>query len=432
MQKDDKRIAKNTVVLYVRMIITILVSLYASRVVLQVLGVDDFGIFGLVGGVVSMLSFLNASMSGATSRFITYALGQDDITRVNETFSTSVNIHFFIALLVLIVAETIGLWFVLNKLVLPESRYWAAICVYQCSVLSAIATILQTPYNASIIANERMDAFAYIEVFNVIMKLIIVLILPILPFDKLITYSLLYLVVSVVVMLTYRIYCKKKFSTCKYHFKINKSIMIPMISYSSWDLFGNLSSTMKQQGTNILINMFFGVVFNASSSIATQVQSAISGLAANVIQAFRPQIIKKYASGNITVMQEQMCNALRFTLIIYNMCVLPLFMDIEYVFNIWLGEVPKSAIDFSKLLLLNSLINLVTMIIITVNHAAGKIKYISFITGMFNLIYLLSVYISYKFVAAQVESAYTIMVLFSLIILVIDLYITNTSVNFYR
>ena len=425
ISKNNKRIAKNTVLLYMRTLITILISLYTSRVILQTLGVEDYGIYGIVGGVVIMLTFLNSSMSGATSRFITFALGERNKCKLQNVFNTAFYIHVLIAILVFIVAESIGLWFVCQKLVIPEDRIFAAQCVYHLFTISTIITIMQTPFNATIIAYERMDAFAYIEILNSILKLLIVFLLPYLPFDKLITYGCLFLGVNFVVFVCYVGYSFVQFDICRIRKLEDRSNVKPMLKYCLWDLFGSLSGTLKQQGTNIIINMFFGVLLNAASSIATQVQAAVSGLASNVIQAFRPQIIKSYSQDNIPLMQNYVCNAIKYTLLLYGICIIPLIIELDLVLTIWLGIVPEHTLWFCRLLLLNSYVGLSVMILITTNHATGKIKYLSTATGIYNMLILPVTYVAYKYFFLPAETTYVINICFTLLTLVTDLIITK-------
>ena len=261
---NNKRIAKNTIMLYIRMFISMLVGLYTSRVVLATLGVEDYGIYGVVGGVVAMMGFLNASMSGATSRFLTFELGRGDKDRLAKTFSSALIVHIAIAIIVFILAETVGLWFLCNKLNIPEGRMEAAHWVYQFSILATMLSITQVPYNATIIAHEKMDVYAYMEILNVSLKLLIVYLLCIGNFDKLILYASLMLAVSILIMMVYRIYAIRQFPEAHFHWIWDKTYLRPLLSFSGWDLYGNACVIARQQGTNFLINIFYGVVFNLS------------------------------------------------------------------------------------------------------------------------------------------------------------------------
>ena len=341
---NNKRIAKNTIMLYIRMFISMVVGLYTSRVVLATLGVEDYGIYGVVGGVVAMMGFLNASMSGATSRFLTFELGRGDKDRLAKTFSSALIVHIAIAIIVFILAETVGLWFLCNKLNIPEGRMEAAHWVYQFSILATMLSITQVPYNATIIAHEKMDVYAYMEILNVTLKLLIVYLLCIGNFDKLILYASLMLAVSILIMMVYRIYAIHQFPEAHFHWIWDKTYLRPLLSFSGWDLYGNACVIARQQGTNFLINIFYGVVFNAASGIATTVQGTISGLAFNIILAFRPQIIKQYAKGNVEDMSKLVGNAVCFTTILFGCMSIPLILETHYIMKAWLGVDRKSVV----------------------------------------------------------------------------------------
>lgn len=421
--QDNTRIAKNTTFLYIRMLLSIIVSLYTSRVVLQVLGEVNYGIYGLVGSVVAMFTFLNTTMSGATARFLTHDMAKGDAQRLHNTFNTALLIHIGIAILVLIFAETIGLWFLHNKLVIPEDRMFAANVVYQLSILSMMITITQVPYNAAIIAHERMDIYAYVELVNVTLKLVIVYILLIGNMDRLILYAVLVLCTSCIVAFIYRYYCIKHYNES--HFKIvyKPEIIKPMLTFSLYDLYGNLSITARQQGTNIIINMFFGIVLNAASGIATMVQGIISGFSGNILQAFRPQIIKSYAVGNIVKMENLMINAIKFALLLLMIITIPLCIEIDYVMHIWLGDVPEYAPKFCRILLLMNLVGVINTVLTIAIHATGNIKRLSFFAGTVALLNLPAMYILFKFITKVPEYAYITQFVSAVIMVIIELFI---------
>ena len=389
---NNQRIAKNTIILYIRMIIIVVVGLYTSRVVLSTLGVEDFGIYGVVGGIVAMMGFLNASMSGATSRFLTYELGVGNVGRISRTFSTAMVVHIIIAVIVLIAAESLGLWILESKLVIPQNRISAAHRVFQLSVASAMLSIIQVPYNASIIAHERMNVYAYIEMLNVTLKLLIVFCLTVWDFDKLVFYAWLYFGVNLVIMLIYRFYCVKLYKECRFHWIWDKAFIAPLLSFTGWDLYGNGCVTVRQQGTNFLINMFYGVAYNAASSVATTAQGMITGLAANVIMAFRPQIIKNYANGDFAQMQKLSCNAIKYVILLFGCMAIPFILDMQYVMELWLGQVPEKAVIFCKVQLLWMFLVLANNVFIICIHATGNIKRISLITGSIHLLTLPAIY----------------------------------------
>lgn len=407
---NNKRIAKNTIMLYIRMFISMLVGLYTSRVVLATLGVEDYGIYGVVGGVVGMMGFLNASMSGATSRFLTFELGKGDKERLAKTFSSALIVHIAIAIIVFILAETVGLWFLCNKLNIPEGRMEAAHWVYQFSILATMLSITQVPYNATIIAHEKMNVYAYMEILNVSLKLLIVYLLTIGDFDKLILYASLMLAVSILIMMVYRIYAIRQFPEAHFHWIWDKTYLRPLLSFSGWDLYGNACVIARQQGTNFLINIFYGVVYNAASGIATTVQGTISGLAFNIILAFRPQIIKQYAKGNVEDMSKLVGNAVCFTTILFGCMSIPLILETHYIMKAWLGVIPEKSEIFCQILLIASFLGLLNNIWNTCIHATGKIKEISIFSGTFFLISLPIIYVVFQF-KAPVESAYLVFIL---------------------
>ena len=421
-QSSNRRIAKNTLALYVRMFLTMVVGLYTSRVVLATLGVEDYGVYGVVGGITSMLGFLNASMSGATSRFLTFELGRGDKKRLENTFSSAMIVHMGRAAVVLVLAETVGLWFLCHKLVIPPERMTAAHWVYQLSILSSMLAITQVPYNATIIAHENMNVYAYVEILNSVLKLLIVYLLTIGDFDKLILYAVLMLAVSVTVMMTYRIYCVRHYSESHFHWVWDKTYLKPLLSFSGWDLYGNMSVTVRQQGINFLINMFFGVVFNAASSIATTVNGMVTGFAYNLIQAFRPAIIKEYAAGNIKEMEIMIGNAAKYTVLLFGCMLTPLIFELPFVMELWLGNVPEKAVDFCRLLLIASLFNLINNVIGIGIHATGNIKRISLVTGSLIFACVPFVYLLFEF-NFNIDWAYIILINNTIMVL-----ITNTII----
>lgn len=373
--------------------------------VLQTLGVEDYGINSVVGGVVAMFGFLNASMSGATSRFLTFEMRRGDFEKLRDTFSSALTIHIGIALVVLVVAETVGLWFLTNKLVIPEERMFAAHVVYQLSIVSMMVSVTQVPYNASIIAHEKMDVYAYVELLNVFLKLGIVYLLLIGNFDKLILYAVLVLSVSIIVAFTYRIYCLRKFEECHFRRVWRKDILKPMLSFSGWDLFGNMSHTARQQGTNFIVNIFCGPAMNAASGIATVVQGVLMGLVSNVITAFRPQIIKKYAQGDVSSMSVLMINASKLSILLFSILTIPMVFNLNTIFSLWLVEVPAKAVEICRIVIMANIITLLNLILIIPIHATGKIKYLSFIGGSLLLATLLPIYL-FLSMGVGVEAAY--------------------------
>jgi O-antigen/teichoic acid export membrane protein len=404
---DNRRIANNAVWLTIRTVVMIAVRLYTSRVVLEALGIVDFGVYGVVGGLTAMLSFMNTSMSGATSRFLTFEMGRGNNDALRRTFSSAMVCHLLIALALIVIAETAGVWFLNAKLNIPPDRLTAANWVLQFAILSASATIIQVPFNALVIAHERMNVYAYIELLNAFMQLGVVYLLGLFAFDKLIVYSSSLFGVALIVSITYAIYCRYHFTESRFGLIWDKSILTPMVKFCLLDLYGNMSVMALMQGRNFLINIFFGVVCNAAVTVATSVQAGVSQLTSAISQAFRPQIIKQYAAGNLQTMAEIMLNALTFSSIAVALLMVPLLVKTEYVINLWLGEIPPNSPEILRCLLINTIFNNFGYAPTLAIHATGNIKRLSFISGTLYLLNPLCVWAAFK-MGAPVWSAYVL------------------------
>ena len=372
------------------------VSLYTSRVILRTLGVEDYGIYNVVGGVVAMFSFINATMSSATSRFLTYELGRGDQEKLKDTFSAAFWVHVIIAVLIFILCESIGLWFLKEKMVIPTDRMFAANVVFQLSILSTMFSITQVPYNATLISHEKLDIYAYVELINVFLKLGILYLLIIIPFDKLILYGILTLFINVGVMMFYRYYGSKHYQECRVQFKWQPEIVKPMLSFSGWDLYGNLSVTARTQGVSMLLNVFFGPVLNAAAGIATSVQSAVMSFASNVTTAVRPQIIKSCANKDYQRMISLINNSCRINFMILSLLIVPLCAEINYILKIWLVSVPDYAPIFCVLTLCFNLFANLSHVVVTGLHAYGKIIRPSLINGTLYLLVIPITYLSFR------------------------------------
>ena len=394
--QTDKRIAKNTLFLYFRMLLTMGVALYSSRVVLNVLGVEDYGIYNVVGGVVAMFALLNSSLASASQRFITFELGKKENQKLRETFSTTVTIHNLIALVVLILAETVGLWFLKNHINISESRMNAAIWVYQFSIFAFVVDIISVPYNASIIAHEHMKAFAYVGILEVILKLVVVFLLPVFEFDKLKFYAILIFSIMVIIRFVYGYYCKSHFEECRYKFYWDKNLFKSIASFAGWNFIGTSSYILMTQGVNILLNLFFGVVVNAARGIASQVQNAIWSFITNFMTALNPQITKSYASGDYNQMFRLVNQGTRFSF--YLMCIIsiPILIEAETILSIWLKTVPDYAVVFVRLSLLFSLSQTLSNTLVTAMLATGDIKMYQIIVGGIQMLNLPLSYLALK------------------------------------
>lgn len=297
INNNSKRIARNTLYLYMRQILVMLVTLYTSRVILKVLGVVDFGVYNVVGGMVSMFAFLNSALGQATQRFIAIGIEKDGVDQQRKIFSMLMNVHILIAVVLFVLCESIGLWLFYNKLVIPADRLSSAFWVMQCTIFTLMITVTQVPYNASIFGQEHMNAYAYISIVEVLLKLGVVILLQYFFPDKLIAYGILLALVQFIIAMAYRIYCLHKFNNCNYQLYWSKKLFKEVFSFSSWSVIGNLASTLNNQGMNILINMFFGPLFNAAKGISSYVESAVTSFVTNFLGASTPQIFKSYAAG---------------------------------------------------------------------------------------------------------------------------------------
>ena len=371
---NNKRIAKNTFFLYIRMLLKIFVGLYTSRVIFKVLGITDFGIYNVVGGVVYMLEFLNSGMTMSSQRFLSFELGKKDYKRLELVFSTSIIIHFILAFFVFLIIESIGLWILNTKLNIPESRLYAANWVLQCSVLSFIISIISVPYNSCIIAHEKMNFYAYISILEVILKLIIALCLQFFKMDYLILYAVLLLVLQLTIRFIYVYFCKKMFLECKAKLKFNLMLFKKMFSYASWNMMGCLGMSFKDQWTNIILNIYFGTAINSARGIAGQVNGIINGFATNFSMALNPQIIKQYASGNLRESMTIVYTGSRFVCFLLALFVIPFLMNVDFILFIWLGDVPRYTNIFIYIILINSLLNSMSHSVMTGIHATGNVK----------------------------------------------------------
>lgn len=398
---SNKTIAKNTLFLYFRMFFNMGVSLYTSRVVLQVLGVDDFGIFNVVGGVVVLFSFLNGSMSAATQRFINVEKASGVVERVKKIFNISVVNHLLIALAILVLAETFGLWFLNAKLNIPPERMYAANWVYQLSVLTTIIHIIRVPFNSIILAFERMSYYAYLGIFETLSKLgVVLLLLVVSGQDNLILYSILFMAVSLVTTLIYYFYCKRNFrEETRFKFYKDLSKTKEVVSFSGWALLGQGAVVASTQGVNVVLNMFIGVTVNAAMAVANQVSSALYSFVGNAQVAFQPQIVQSYAEKNIDRHLELVMKASRFSFFLMAIIAFPFILSIDIVFEIWLGNsIPDYSIAFTQITIFSFLINALAGPFWMSAYAVGNIKkyqvYIAVLTIVYLPISILMLYFS--------------------------------------
>lgn len=378
---SNKRIAKNTIILYLRMMIILCIGLYTGRLVLNSLGVEDYGIYNVVGGFVTMFTFLNGAMATATQRFITFELARGDINTQTNVFSTSLIIHFALAAVILLLAETIGLWFIYNKLVIPETRFNAALWVYQLSILSCCLSIISLPYNAVIIAHEKMSAFAFISIMDVTLKLVIVYLIQIYPCDKLVFYAVLMFLVQLLDRLIYGAFCSRHFPETKFKMIFDKRLLKDMNNIAGWSLFGNLAGVGYTQGLNILLNMYFGPAVNAARGVAVTIQGVVSGFVSNFQMALNPQITKSYAVKDLSRMHSLIYSSSKFSFFLLFLVVLPLILEAQMVLTVWLKNVPEHSVWFMRLILCIMLVEALANPLMVSSQATGKVKIYQSVVG---------------------------------------------------
>jgi len=396
-QRKNKRIAKNTLLLYFRMLLTMVVSLYTSRVVLRVLGVEDYGIYNVVGGVVSMFAVLSGSLSAAISRFLTFELGRDNNQdKLKAIFASSVTIQIFLSLIVIVIAESLGLWFLNCKMTIPAMRMFAANCVLQLSVVTFCINLISVPYNAAIVAHERMSAFAYVSIFEAVGKLAVAFAIYWASADKLIFYALLMCLIAVVVRVLYGWYCKKNFDECEFKFSFDKTILKQMFSFAGWNFIGASSSVLRDHGGNIVINLFCGPTVNAARGIAVQVNQAVYQFASNFMVALNPQITKSYASGNKEYMMSLIFQGARLSFYMLMVLSLPILLNTEYIMRVWLGNFPDYTVNFVQLTLVFALCESISNPLITAMLATGNIRNYQIIVGGLQMMNLPMSYIFLK------------------------------------
>lgn len=394
ISSNNRRIVKNTLLLYIRMALTMIVSLYTSRIVLNSLGIEDYGIYNVVGTFVAMFTVLSGSLSAAISRFITFELGCNDSNKLKLVFSSAVTIQIILALIITLLAETIGLWILNYKMIIPIDRIEAANWVYQFSILTFAINLISVPYNAAIIAHEKMSTFAYISILEVLGKLIVAYFIVISPIDKLIFYGLLLMIIAVIIRIIYGYYCKKHFVECTYHFIIDKSLMKQMFSFAGWNFIGSASSVLRTQGGNVLLNMFCGPTVNAARGIAIQVSHAVQGFVTNFMTALNPQITKSYASGDHDYMITLIFQGARLSYYILLLISLPVILNVHYILYLWLEIVPEHTANFIQLTLIFAMSESLAHPLVTAMLATGKIRNYQLVVGG---IQLLNLPISYIF-----------------------------------
>lgn len=387
-EADNSRIAKNTLFLYFRMLLIMAVQFYASRVVLKQLGVIDFGIYNVVAGLVALFGFVNASMTASTQRFLTFHLDQGDPVRLKQIFATCIHIHVLISLLLVVLAETAGLWYLREKMVIPAGREQAAFWVYQLSILSAVVSIMSFPYMADIIAREKMSAFARISIVEALLKLSVVFLLAVAPLDRLVFYAALVAAVQLIVCGCYKGYANRFFEESHYRFYHEKALFGEILGFAGWSLWGNTAAVMAGQGLNLLLNLFFGPAMNAARAVSVQVQSVLMQFANNFQTAVNPQITKTYAGGQLAEMHILVLRSARFSYLLLLVLCLPLLFETPFLLDIWLDKVPAYSVVFVRLMILITLIDMTANPLMISASATGRVKVYQSVVGSILLLIL--------------------------------------------
>lgn len=427
---DNKRIAKNTIFLYFRMMVTMIISLYTSRVILQVLGVNDYGIYQSVGGIVGFLSFLNSALSSGSSRFITFGLGEGNITKLKNIFNTTLTGHIILAIVIVVLAETVGGWFLHHKLVIPPERMDAAEWVFHFSVLTIFFTLTQVPYNACIIAHEKMKVYAYVSIVDAVGKLLIVYALLIGHIDKLILYAILHFVLQVSILVFYRIYCVKHFEEAKFQLGLDKTILKEIVSFSGWSMFANSAIALNNQGILVLLNMFFTPAVVAARSLSIQVEMAAYHFVTNFQTATVPQIVKRYAQGDLEGSKDLLLNMTKYSFYLMLLLAVPIFFSAEQLLSLWLAEVPPYTVVFLQIVIVQSLFQVFDTSFYKALYTKGRLKENALTSPTCLLVNFIVVYLLFKMGLPPVALSWSTAICYAIMGLVVKPILITKIVNY--
>lgn len=415
-------------VLYVRMFVMMLISFFTAGITLNALGVEDYGINNVVGGLVAMFSLLSNSLTAASGRFITFALGKGDLEYQKRVFSTAVNIHIVLAIVVVIAIETVGVWFLNNRLNIPSDRLYAANWVLQCSVISFALGLFSVPYNSSIYAHERISTFAWFTIYDAVVKLIVVASIYYYGGDKLILLAVISLIPGVIKQFIYWLYCQRNFPECEYNFQLDRGLFKEMFSFSGWNFFNSSAFLLNTQGVNMLINIFFGVTVNAARGIASQIEGYASQFASNFTTAINPQITKFYASGEYSKMYSLVCRGAKFSFFLLFIIALPIISETEIILRIWLGIVPQYSVIFVQLSLILCIISGVGQSGYTACMATGQLKKYSIVITAIALFQFPLTWIFFK-LGASVVSTYYLYILVRVMALIARMFLMQEMIG---
>jgi O-antigen/teichoic acid export membrane protein len=425
---NNKRIAKNTLLLYFRMLLTMGVSLYTVRIVLGTLGAIDYGIYNVVGGIVVAFAFFTGTMATASQRFFSYEIGRGNMVQLKRTFSMTMLIYCLMAAIILLLAETVGLWFLNHKISIPANRMAAANWVFQFSVFTFMLSMFQISYDAIVIAREKMNVYAYLSILDVVMKLVIVYLLLILPYDKLKSYGVLTFFSTLIITSIYRIYCIRNFRESKFEYYWDKRMFKEITLYSGWNMFGALAGMFNNQGINIVLNLFFGPTVNAARGVAYQINTAISGFVQNFMTAARPQIIKYYAQGEKEKMLQLVFQSSKYSFFLLYIITLPLLLQTEYLLNLWLHELPDYVVSFARIIVITTLFESLSYPLMAAAQATGNVKKYQVIVGGCLLLNLPAAYLFVRF-GYPPESTLIVMLVTTIICLFLRLVLLRQMVS---
>lgn len=393
---NNKQIAKNAIALYGRMIITMLVGLYTSRVIINALGVSDYGIYGVVGGFVSMFTIITTSLSASINRFLTYELGRGDIERLKKIFANSILVLVGLAIVLVIVTETFGIWYLYHKMVIPKDRMTAAFWCFQLSLASLVVSLINTPYTATILAHERMEVYAYLAILDSVLKLGICFAVLYSPLDRLILYAVLLFVLSIINQLIYVAFCKRNFEESKFKYDLDKLIFKDMFSFAGWNFIGSSAAILTSQGSNLLLNWAGGPVVNAAYGIANSASGIVSSFVNNFTQAFNPQITKRYAAEEYKSLMSLLINGSKYSYFLMLIIALPVMINAHFLLKLWLGIVPKYSVWFVRFIILSNLFDAMSRPVVTAKNATGNIRNYQIVVGGILLLVLPLSYLSLK------------------------------------
>lgn len=425
----SKKITKNTIILALRMVFVIIISLYTSRLLLQILGIEGFGIYNLIGGIIVIMSFMNGSMTLAINRFLAYELGKNNIEKTRDIFSMAMNILSIMSIITIILAETIGLWFINTKLNIPEDKVFAANVVYQISIIVFVLQTIQIPYKSAIISHENMELFAYLSIFEVLSKLGILYIVRALTYDSLITYSFLLLLVILVIFLIHLFIASYKYKETHYHFFWSKPIFIEITKYVSYATVGNIATVVVTQGQSILLNIFYGPALNAVRGLSIQVTSAVMNFIQSVYTAVTPQITKSYAQKDWDYFQNLIIQSSLLSYYILLLISVPLLLEIDIVLNLWLTEVPEYTNTFIRLILINSILANLTMPSQIALYSTGNIAKLNIYTGVTNMLGIGVTYIIWKYIKTEPFFIIYVQIFFTFIVQIINIYLQKIQLG---